>query len=653
VLTIKSLGSVRFMPKVRPWIARLPGAKALTWVFLPLLALIVAGVAFVWADSRRDKTEQLATRVLAVRQTAQDLLSAQLRMEGSVWDLRVNGNPGGRLNYVRYRGIHRDALYHLRRLTADDPDSAAEVEALELRLEAAARVLEFRLAETPKTGAHVHDGFEADRRTLEAAHRAIMEIGGPLLTRLASARSDAIDARRIADVALPLGAVGIALVLLLSFRSVVASEERYRTLYTDRLRAEAERDTLEAQFRQAQKLEAVGQLAGGIAHDFNNLLTVMLGYTEVLLMRRDLPSPVTQSVREIRQASESAVVLVRQLLTLSRRDVVSPRVIDLNHALADMHNLLRRVICEDIDLRTVPGAAPATIKVDPGHIEQVVINLAVNARDAMPHGGCLTIETANVTLDDHYAQRHIGVMPGEYVQLSISDNGCGMSEEIKARIFEPFYTTKPAGKGTGLGLATVYGIVKQNLGSVWVYSEVGRGTAFKIYLPYAADHDRVESAAAPAAVAGGTETLLVVEDEDGVRRLTEQILSAGGYRVVTASNAAEALKLAGQASCGFDLLLTDVVMPDTSGRELANRMHALCPRLRVVYMSGYTDDAIIHHGVLHEDVPFVEKPFTPTSLLAVVRRVLDDAVPEGSRQPVGAMMTAAAAGAALAEFDSH
>jgi CheY-like chemotaxis protein len=317
-------------------------------------------------------------------------------------------------------------------------------------------------------------------------------------------------------------------------------------------------------------------------------------------------------------------VLVRQLLTLSRRDVVRPRIVDLDSALADMHKMLRRVIGEDIDLITKPGAAQATVKIDPGQIEQVVLNLAVNARDAMPAGGRLTIETSSVVLDDADVARQVGLAAGPHVQLRIRDNGSGMTDEVKARIFEPFFTTKPIGKGTGLGLATVYGIVSQNHGSVQVESTVGEGTTFAISLPRAVEEARDDDDERPfTGFEGGTECVLIVEDESSVRTLAEHILASRGYHVLTAAHAAEAMQVVEASGRQIDLLLTDVVMPGVNGRELANRLRSMRPGLRVIFMSGYTDDAIIHHGVVHANVPFVEKPFTPLSLLNAVRHVLD------------------------------
>jgi len=383
-----------------------------------------------------------------------------------------------------------------------------------------------------------------------------------------------------------------------------------------------ERKELEEQLRQAQKMEAVGKLAGGVAHDFNNLLTVINGYSDLIAKRLREEDPLRNNVEEIRKAGERAASLTRQLLAFSRKQVLQPKVIDLNEVVRETEQMLRRLIGEDIELRASLGPWLGSVKADPGQMEQVLMNLAVNARDAMPRGGKLTISTENVYLDEEYAAHHVSVAPGRYVILAVSDTGTGMDEQTRARIFEPFFTTKVAGKGTGLGLSTVYGIVKQSGGYVWVYSEVGRGTTFKIYLPRVDAGAQVYSQTpSHARELGGTEAVLLAEDDELVRNMIRFILSDHGYKVLAAANGAAALSIFERTE-PIHLLLTDVVMPGMSGRELADRLTRLRPEMKVLFMSGYTEDAIVHHGVLDEGVNFIQKPFTPDDLARKVREVL-------------------------------
>jgi PAS domain S-box-containing protein len=382
---------------------------------------------------------------------------------------------------------------------------------------------------------------------------------------------------------------------------------------------------LEGQFRQAQKMEAVGQLAGGMAHDFNNVLTVIIGYSDLAMSRLPAEDPLRRDMEQIKQGGERAAALTRQLLAFSRKQVLLAAILDLNAVISELEKMLRRLIGEDVDLHTdlVPDAG--CIKADRGQIEQVVMNLVVNSRDAMPSGGKLTIETQNVDLTEDYAEQHVDVNPGPYVMLAVTDTGVGMDAQTQTRIFEPFFTTKEAGKSTGLGLSTVYGIVQQSGGSIWVYSEVGRGTTFKIYLPRVADDSRVyQRSNAPTGATRGAETILLTEDDDMVRALASRVLSTHGYTVLEAANGAAAISICEQHSEPIHLLITDIVMPGMSGRDLVDRLATLRPGLKALYMSGYTDRAIVHQQVLDEKTPFIQKPFAPQTLVNKVREVLDE-----------------------------
>jgi len=395
--------------------------------------------------------------------------------------------------------------------------------------------------------------------------------------------------------------------------------------FIERTRTEQELQAAQSQLLQAQKMEAVGRLAGGVAHDFNNLLTIISGSCHFLLSSLGQAGPLRKEVEEIKQASTRAANLTSQLLAFSRRQVVTLQELNLNEAVRNMEGLLQRLIGEDINLVTSLGTKLGVVQVDPGQVEQIVMNLAVNARDAMPAGGRLTIETANVELDETFARQHAMARPGPYVMLAVSDSGRGMDKEAQAHIFEPFFTTKDPGKGTGLGLAMVYGSVKQNGGFIFVYSELGRGTTFKVYLPRVPEQVDETNVLAPAPVAlpRGTETVLVVEDEPGVRAVILRTLREQGYTVLEARHGLEALHLGTRPMETIHLLLTDVVMPQVSGREVAENLTRLHPELRVLYMSGYTDDAVVRHGILTAEARFLQKPFTPYTLAAKVREVLD------------------------------
>jgi PAS domain S-box-containing protein len=381
---------------------------------------------------------------------------------------------------------------------------------------------------------------------------------------------------------------------------------------------------MELQLRQKQKMEAVGRLAGGVAHDFNNLLTVINGYSELMLDRIGPADPLHASAEQIKSAAERAASLTRQLLAFSRQQVMEPRTLDLNGVLERLDRLLRRLIGEDIEVVMHTSPSLGSVKADPGQIEQVILNLVVNARDAMANGGKLTLETANVELDETYVREHAApVSPGPYVLLAVSDTGAGMDPETQARIFEPFFTTKEAGKGTGLGLATVYGVIKQSNGYIWVYSEPGHGTTFKIYLPRVDHTAEALEPVAPAARRPGTETILLVEDDWQLRDLARSLLSSLGYNVLTVDSVAEVEAMCDRHAGAIHLLLTDVVMPGMSGKELARRVTQSYPGTRVLYMSGYTTDTVVHHGVLESGIHFLQKPFTSTALAAKVREVLD------------------------------
>ena len=383
------------------------------------------------------------------------------------------------------------------------------------------------------------------------------------------------------------------------------------------------RRQLEDRLRQAQKMEAVGMLAGGVAHDFNNLLTIISGYSQLILNALAPGDPNHYSAEQILKAGERAATLTQQLLAFSRPQVLQPRVLDLNKLVTSLSTLLRRLIGEDVDLQLDLRADLGRVSADAGQIEQVLMNLVVNARDAMPKGGTLTIETANVELDESYSGRHLAVKPGPYVQIAVSDNGGGMDEATQARLFEPFFTTKAVGRGTGLGLSTVFGIVKQSGGNLDVYSVPDRGTSVKVYLPRIDQPAAVEAESTRKRAASGSETVLLVEDDEMVRSLVREALVRTGYKVMDTSDPLEARRLSGSYRGTIHLLITDVVMPKVSGRELAEELRARRGGMKVLYMSGYTDNAIVNTGILQKEVAFLQKPFTPTALTQKVREVLE------------------------------
>ena len=426
--------------------------------------------------------------------------------------------------------------------------------------------------------------------------------------------------------------MSVAAINLLNHPTIAGVVAQHHDITQLRHTADALRNS-EEQLRQSQKMDAVGRLAGGVAHDFNNLLSVILSYAELAVEGLPADDPTRADLEEIKKAGERAAELTRQMLTFSRQQVLNPRVLEPNQLITNLQKMLTRVIGEDIELRVLLEPRLDKVSADAGQIEQVLMNLVVNARDAMPTGGKLTIETSNVTHREAYAQQHLGVTAGPHVMIAVSDTGCGMDKATQARIFEPFFTTKEVGKGTGLGLSTVFGIVKQSGGSISLYSEPGNGTTFKIFLPSAEGTVELLGVARPDTIElRGKETILLVEDEDQVRAVACGILKKFGYHVLEARSAGEALLLSEKHPVRIELLLTDVVMPTMNGRELAERIRLMRPGIRVLYMSGYTDNVIVHHGVLNSGAAFLQKPFTPESLARNVRQVLDASVPHASER---------------------
>ena len=421
------------------------------------------------------------------------------------------------------------------------------------------------------------------------------------------------DGRLFERYTMPMMVDGAVIGRLWSFRDI-----------TDRKQAEEEKEKLRTQLQQAMKMEAIGRLAGGVAHDFNNILTVIAGYCELLMQKVGKESPMLGELEQIKRAGDRAALMTQQLLAFSRKQIIEPKVMQLDRQVAEVLAMLARLIGEDIALQTITGKSLGSVKIDPGQFQQILMNLVVNARDAMPGGGKIVIETANVDLDEVYCALHPYVIPGRYVMLAVSDTGQGMSEEVQSHVFEPFFTTKERGSGTGLGLATTYGAVKQSGGYIEVESEVGKGTTFKIYLPRVEEEGKPVKDPRLVDLPGGEETVLLVEDEDTVRNLCSRTLGELGYQVMQARSGAEAVAAAGRAD-RIDLLLTDVVMPGMSGKELATQLVLHHPEMKVLFMSGYTDNAIVHHGVLDEGVSFIGKPYTPSALARKVRQVIEKA----------------------------
>ena len=419
-------------------------------------------------------------------------------------------------------------------------------------------------------------------------------------------------------------AVGISSRAILKDGQAVGVQGIARDI-TDRQRMENDLRTSQAQLQQSQRLEAVGQLAGGVAHDFNNLLTAIIGYSDFALRKMRANNPIRRDIEEIKKAANRAATLTRQLLAFSRKQILKPEVLDLNLVVGDMHKMLERLIGEDIDLVTTLGSDTDPVKADRGQLEQIIMNLVVNARDAMPFGGSVTIETANVLFDKAYTSEHVPVKPGKYAMLAVSDTGLGMDANTQLHIFEPFFTTKELGKGTGLGLSTVYGIVKQSGGFIWVYSELNVGTTFKIYLPSLTELHFDQELTSIDTAETETGTVLLVEDDPLVRNVALRALESAGYTVLESGNGHGALAMAHSCDDEIDLLITDVVMPLMGGRELAQELSALHPKTSILFMSGYTDDAVVRHGIMDKDIEYLQKPFTPESLVRRVGEVLRDA----------------------------
>jgi signal transduction histidine kinase/response regulator of citrate/malate metabolism len=463
----------------------------------------------------------------------------------------------------------------------------------------------------PGVDEHLSYYAPADRATLESAYTSAIETGAPfdLELQVRTATGRPIWCRVQGESIFEDGACVRLRGALQDISAHKAAEERLRES--------------EAMLRQSQRMEAVGQLAGGVAHDFNNLLTVITSYAGFAADALREGDPLLADIQEVLDAARRASTLTRQLLAFSRKQVMEPEILDLNEVVSELEKMLERLIGEDVAFSTALAGDLGRVSADPGQIEQVLMNLVVNARDAMPAGGKLTVETANVELDQAYADQQPDTTPGRYVMLAVSDTGEGMRAEVRERVFEPFYTTKDKGQGTGLGLATVYGIVKQSEGNIWVYSEPGQGTTFKIYLPRVEGEKRATPPEVHTMDLRGDETVLIVEDERSVRDLARRMLAQAGYEVLSAANGGEALLECERCAGAVQLVITDVVMPRMSGRELADRLGRICPGLKVLFMSGYTDNAIVHHGVLDEGTHFIAKPFSAQDLLRKVRAVLE------------------------------
>jgi PAS domain S-box-containing protein len=569
-----------------------------------------------FAEGSREQIEEIVRHRIEGRPTAELFEAVALRADGSTFEVEIRVSPTTFEGKSASQAVLRD-ITGRKRMEAELRDSEERYRLLfERNLAGVFRsTVGGRMLECNRAFAHMMGysspaevlaqpavAFHEDGRAREAFLERLHREGSLLNHEMKLRRKDG------------------SLIWVIENVSILRAEDDSGEVILGTLFDMTERRKLEEQLLQSQKMEAVGRLAGGIAHDFNNLLTAVAGYTELLIGDLAEGDPRRESAEEIRQAGHRAAALTQQLLAFSRRQVLEPRVLDLNAVISNMERMLRRVIGEDVELSTSLAGGLWRTRADPAQIEQAILNLVVNARDAMPRGGQLTLETANVDLDARYS----GGAPGPHVMLAVSDTGVGMDKEQQARLFEPFYTTKDRGKGTGLGLSTTYGVVKQSGGSIWVYSERGQGTTFKIYLPRSDDPlDDTADVPAPAVPLAGTETVLLVEDEPEVRRLVEKILDMHGYTVIAAASPAEAIALSRTRRDAIDILVTDVIMPGMNGRELSHVLSGFRPALRVLYMSGYTDAAIAHHGILEPGTAFVSKPFTPDVLARKVREVLD------------------------------
>jgi len=573
-------------------------------------------IADFFAPDSRDQVAEIVEHRIQGRTTAELFEAVALRADGSTFEVEIRVSPTTFEGKSASQAILRD-ITGRKRMEAELRGSEERYRLLfERNLAGVFRsTVGGRMLECNRAFAQMM-GYASPAEVLAQPAVAFHEDARARVTFLEQLRSEG----SLVNLEKKLRRKDGSLIWVIENVSLLRGEDESGEIILGTVFDMTERRKLEEQLLQSQKMEAVGRLAGGIAHDFNNLLTAVAGYTELLIGQLAEGDPRRESAEEIRQAGQRAAALTQQLLAFSRRQVLEPRVLDLNAVISNMERMLRRVIGEDVELTASLAADLWRTKADPAQIEQAILNLVVNARDAMPRGGQLTLETANVDLDAQYS----GGAPGPHVMLAVSDTGVGMDKEQQARLFEPFYTTKDRGKGTGLGLSTTYGVVKQSGGSIWVYSERGQGTTFKIYLPRSEDPlDETADVPAPAVPLSGTETVLLVEDEPEVRRLVEKILDMYGYTVLSAASPAEAVALSRGRDGTIEVLVTDVIMPGMNGRELSRVLSGARPELRVLYMSGYTDAAIAQHGILEQGTAFVSKPFTPEILARKIREVLE------------------------------
>jgi signal transduction histidine kinase/CheY-like chemotaxis protein len=611
--------------------------RALIALFVGFVALAGAVLATVWLSEAQERAARLVRHTLEVENQVGDVLSSLQQAETSQRGYLLTGHETFLPPYEAGVAAAKRDLAALERAVADNPRQLARV--VRLEGEVGARIVllrenvnSYRRGESIDSYA---ERFDRGRLTMEAVRRTVAEMKSEeerlLSTRTGQMRQQQNGVRSGLIVSI-LAVLVLGVFAVVDARRRLRLADRARESLADanlRLRAEAEsREAAEAQVRQVQKTQAIGQLTGGIAHDFNNMLAIIVGSLDLAKRRlKSDPAKAEVGIDHALEGAHRAAQLTARLLAFSRQQPLAPRVVDTNKLVGDVSELLRRTIGETIQVETVLAGGLWRCFADPAQLENAIVNLCVNARDAMPDGGRLTIETSNAYLDDAYANDHTDVRAGQYVMISVTDTGCGMPPEVAERAFDPFYTTKGAGRGTGLGLSQVHGFVKQSQGHVKIYSEPGVGTTMKIYLPRStAEVGATDLPARPSdAVAGGRreEIILVVEDDDRVRRMSVDALRELGYTVVHASDATGALKLLEQPS-RFCLLFTDVVMPDMDGRRLADQARTTRPDLKVLYTTGYTKNAIVHNGMLDADVAFLAKPFTVEQLAAKVRQVLDE-----------------------------